>query len=199
MPAVSFSTLMRPQGPLICVPELVGTASQWPFDLPRYSTTLLAWPYCAVSRPITSSIGSSWSAWFCTSQVGKRQDVVAGLGLRLGGGGQQELVAVGGDEVGLHLDLVLVGPGLRPACFITSLPAGTQWSQKPIDSLPAAPAVRICTSGSAAAAAPSLSALRRVTFPLRILDPFPNTAGSSSGPPSALACLFWRKCATGYA
>ena len=38
--------------------------------------------------------------------------------------------------------------------FIVSFAVGTQWSQKPTVSLPAAPAVRICTSGSAAAATP---------------------------------------------
>ena len=47
-------------------------------------------------------------------------------------------------------------------CFcITALAPGTQWSQKPMLSLPAAPAVRICTSGSAAAAAANLTAPRR--------------------------------------
>src|ERR1700689_568185 len=50
-------------------------------------------------------------------------------------------------------------------CFcITSLAPGTQWSQKPMFSLPAAPAVRMCTSGSATAAAPSLTAERREIF-----------------------------------
>src|ERR1700709_2402786 len=47
-------------------------------------------------------------------------------------------------------------------CFcMTSLAPGTQWSQKPMLSLPAAPAVRICTSGSAAVAAPNFTAWRR--------------------------------------
>ena len=65
-------------------------------------------------------------------------------------------------------------------CFITSLPAGTQWSQKPMETLPAAWPVRICTRGNAAVAAPSLSAVRRETclgfvirrsFPLAALGP----------------------------
>src|ERR1035437_2217471 len=48
-------------------------------------------------------------------------------------------------------------------CFcMMSLPLGTQWSQKPTASLPAAPAVRIWTSGNAVAAAESCKALRRV-------------------------------------
>ena len=45
--------------------------------------------------------------------------------------------------------------------FMAGLPEGTQWSHRPRLSLPAAPAVRICTSGSAAAAAPTFSARRR--------------------------------------
>src|SRR3954452_15474413 len=44
---------------------------------------------------------------------------------------------------------------------ITSFAPGTQWSQKPMVSLPAAAAVRICTSGNAAVAAPTFNALRR--------------------------------------
>ncbi len=36
-PAFSFSTLIRPHGPLFCVPTLVGTATQCPFTLARYS------------------------------------------------------------------------------------------------------------------------------------------------------------------
>ena len=56
-------------------------------------------------------------------------------------------------------------------CFcIAAFPAGTQWSQKPIDSLPAAAAVRMCTSGRAAAVAPIFKALRRVIRPAVGLD-----------------------------
>ena len=45
--------------------------------------------------------------------------------------------------------------------FMAASPVGTQWSHSAIFSLPAAPAVRICTSGSALGGAPSFSALRR--------------------------------------
>src|SRR5207253_1733129 len=41
---------------------------------------------------------------------GEGQDVVAGLRLRLGRDGQQVLVAVGSDKVGLQLDLLLLCP-----------------------------------------------------------------------------------------
>ena len=88
------------------------------------------------------------------------QRVVAGAGLRLGRLGQQQLVADRGDEVDLDVDLVLLRPGLALLAQ-HSLPAGTQWSQKPTDSLPAARPVRMCTSGNAAVTAPSLIASRR--------------------------------------
>src|SRR5690242_19103351 len=45
---------------------------------------------------------------------------------------------------------------------IFSVPPGTQWSQRPMLSLPAAPAVRMCTSGSAAPAVATCMARRRV-------------------------------------
>ena len=62
MPALSRSTLMRPHGPFIWVPELIGTAIQWPLVFARYSQTWLVGPNSSVSRFITSSIGSSLSA-----------------------------------------------------------------------------------------------------------------------------------------
>jgi hypothetical protein len=48
--------------------------------------------------------------------------------------------------------------------FIAALPLGTQWSHRARLNLPAAPAVRICTSGKAVAAAPNLRAVRLVTL-----------------------------------
>ena len=39
-----FSTEMRPHGPLFWVPELVGTATQCPLYLPRYSMTSFGCP-----------------------------------------------------------------------------------------------------------------------------------------------------------
>src|SRR4051794_20874679 len=55
-------------------------------------------------------------------------------------------------------------------CFcITSFPPGTQWSQKPMLTFPAAPAVRMCTNGKAVAAAASLSAPRRDTVLDRVI------------------------------
>src|SRR3974390_215144 len=45
--------------------------------------------------------------------------------------------------------------------FIAAFAGGTQWSQNPTTSLPAAPAVRICTNGRAVAAAAVFNAVRR--------------------------------------
>ena len=80
----------------------------------------------------------------------ERQDVVARLRLRLGGDGQQVLVALRGDVVDLNLDLLLLAPTPRTSASEALLAPGTQWSQKPIDSLPAAFAVR--TKGAATSA-----------------------------------------------
>ena len=65
------------------------------------------------------------------------QHVVAGLGLRFGGGREQELVALRRDVVDRDFDLLLVGPFLDQASLVLLAP-GTQWSQRPSESLPAA-------------------------------------------------------------
>src|SRR6185369_6083187 len=44
--------------------------------------------------------------------IADRDDVVTAASLRLGVDGQQSLPALRGDEVGLHLDLILLGPGV---------------------------------------------------------------------------------------
>src|SRR3954454_5887753 len=61
-----------------------------------------------------------------------------------------------------------------------SLPCGTQWSQKPMETFPAARPVRMCTSGSAAEADASFRARRRVTLALVITYP-PALSGTASG------------------
>ena len=60
---------MRAQGGLVCVPELLGTAVQWPFCFARYSAVALTAPYLPVSYLITSSIGASESWLLYTSQL----------------------------------------------------------------------------------------------------------------------------------
>ena len=80
---------------------------------------------------MTSSIGSSWSAWFCVSQPRKLLDVVAGLGLRLRGDGQDVLRADRGDEVGLHLDLVRLGDTPRTASSSRRCPRAPSDPRRP--------------------------------------------------------------------
>ena len=59
---------------------------------------------------MTSSTGSSLSAYCCTVHWSKAIDVVAGPGLGLGGHGDVDLVADARKEVELNGDLVLFGP-----------------------------------------------------------------------------------------
>src|SRR5271163_3069623 len=160
MPALSRNTLMRPQGAFIWAPELVGTAIQWPLVFAKYSHAWLVGPNSSVSRFITSSIGSRLSTLFSTVQMGKAN------------ASWPVLACASAERVSKFLKPTEV---MKSACtstfilsdqaatcfFIASLPAGTQWSQNPIETLPAAPAVRTWTSGSAATAAPNFSALRR--------------------------------------
>jgi hypothetical protein len=94
----------------------------------------------------------------------ERQDVVARLGLRLRGDGDEVLVALRGDVVDLNLDLLLSAHSSVRDC-VALLAPGTQWSQKPIESLPAALAVR--TNGAASivdAAAVVATNRRRVSL-----------------------------------
>src|SRR5689334_18886974 len=69
-PACSFRMLIRPHGPLYCVPLEVGTASHLPLIFAKYSQTWFTWPYWPVNVFITSSTGSRASALLWTSQVG---------------------------------------------------------------------------------------------------------------------------------
>ena len=69
--------------------------------------------------------------------VAMGHDVVAGAGLRFGGRGQLVLFALRGDVVDVDFDFVLLAPLV--ADFVRALLApGTQWSQQPSASLPAA-------------------------------------------------------------
>ena len=61
---------MREHGPLIWLPMVAGTASQWPPALPRYSTVPLTAPFCLISSAMMSSTGSRFLAWSCGHQVG---------------------------------------------------------------------------------------------------------------------------------
>ena len=101
-----------------------------PLILARYSATGLIGPYCLISAAATSSSGSSSPLVDADVPVAVRHDVVAGAGLRLGGRGQLVLLALRGDVVDLHLDVVLVAPFVAELVSALLAP-GTQWSQQP--------------------------------------------------------------------
>jgi hypothetical protein len=100
--------LIRTQGGLVWVPELVGTATQPLFFLARYSgrAELVRQPLHHIVDVLQRV---SLIVYF---PVVECVDVVPGLRLRLGGAGHQQLVAVASDEIDADLDLVLVGPGI---------------------------------------------------------------------------------------
>ena len=60
---------MRPQGPLIWLPLVAGTATQCPPTLPRYSTTDDAWPLALIAAFMMSSTGTRFLAWAGASQL----------------------------------------------------------------------------------------------------------------------------------
>ena len=75
----------------------------------------LTLPFCLISR-LHDVVDRLEVAGMLLRPPGRqREDVVAGLGLRLGGDGQQVLVALRGDVVDLDLDLLLGGPFLARA------------------------------------------------------------------------------------
>ena len=188
MPAALFRTLMRAQGGLVWVPELDGTASQWPFGLRQvFGQRALTVPYLAVSRFITSSIGSSLSAWWCTSQVREMQRVVAGPGLRLGGLGQQQLVADRGDEVDVAPRPCSSRPRHR-TCLLHHVVAGRHPVVPEADGDLAGGAGR-CGCAPAAVPPPrrpSLSALRREIRPLRVISVPPAAAAEAKSSDDAV-------------
>src|SRR5215475_7044878 len=101
---------MREHGPLIWLPTVEGTASQWPSGLARYSTIGVTAPFSLISCAMISSTGSRLRAWSAGCQLGKREDVVARSRLPLGGDGDQQLVALRGNVVDLDLDLFFFRP-----------------------------------------------------------------------------------------
>lgn len=163
---------MRPHGPFDCEPQLEGTAYQCPFSRARYSATLLTGPYLPASRPITSSSGSRLSWWFSTSQVGNDCMSCPVRACSSAASVSRFLLPI--VVMKSACTSTLVRSAKAATCLrITALPSGTQWSQKPTLSFPAAPAVRICTSGRAVAAAAVASARRRETLVLSILHSSP--------------------------
>ena len=83
------------------------------FFFARYCAVASTAPYLSVRSLHHVVDGRQRLALVVHLPVLERVDVVTGLRLRLGRAGHQQLVAVAGDEVGGHLDLVLVGPGVH--------------------------------------------------------------------------------------
>ena len=156
---------MREHGPLIWLPTVAGTASHLPLARAEILDrgVDLAVLLDEIAHDVVDRLELLGVALRLPGREG--QDVVAGLRLRFGGDGQQVLVALRGDVVDLDLDLLLLAP-LLVSALVTLLAPGTQWSQKPIEILPAALAVR--TNGAAIivadAAAVVATKRRRVIF-----------------------------------
>ena len=61
---------MRPTEGKVSVFGIDGTAIQWPFCFPRYSTAALGLPYLPIKVAIRSSAGSHISAFAAAYQLG---------------------------------------------------------------------------------------------------------------------------------
>src|SRR5262249_28204090 len=110
MPASCFMRSMREHGPLIWLPTQVGTATQWPVDLARYSTVGFTVPFNLISSAMMSSTGSRRLTWSAGCQL--VINVMTRSRLRLGGDGQQVLVALPGDVIDRDPALLLAPPSL---------------------------------------------------------------------------------------
>ena len=158
-----MNQLIRAHGGLVCVPLLVGTAAQCPLTLARYVLTSLTVPL-ACDQALHHVVHRLQLVGVVLNVPGEEgHHVVAGLGLGLGRRGQLQLAARAGDEVGGDLDLVLLGPGVD--LFLHDVVgAGDPVIPEADVQFAGGAAVRMCTSGRAVAAAPSLTAVRREIF-----------------------------------
>ena len=101
---------MREQGPLIELPTQAGTPNHLPLAWPRYLTASFTAPFCLMIGSMMSFTGSSNSTSVVRPPGRHGKNIVAGFGLRFGGGGQEELVALARDIIELNLDLFLLSP-----------------------------------------------------------------------------------------
>src|ERR1019366_7470754 len=134
-----LNQLIRAQGVLFCVPELLGTAIQPGFFFARYSAVPLGAPFLAINRPMKSSTGSSDSHELCTSQLKK---VYMSCPVFACASATPVIISLLPLPVTKSaVTSTLFAPAQVLTCFcMMSLPAGTQWSQNATASLPAAPA-----------------------------------------------------------
>ena len=134
------------QADLIWVPAIAGTARHAPSRLPRYSQAGVMAPYFFCSRPTTSSTGSSSRACEDGSQVGR-----AMMSCPLRDCASDAMVSriwlPAETSRSIFTSTRFFAPHSSQSSRMMSLPAGTQWSQKPQRSTPAEPWA--CTIGAA--------------------------------------------------
>src|SRR5262249_42918281 len=158
IPASCFMRSMREHGPLIRLPTQVGTATHRPVDLARYSTVGLTAPFCLISSVMMSSTGSSRLAWSAGCQLGKAKmswpDRACASAAML----SRFLFPI---EVMESIEMSPFSLAAHSSHWVLEalLAPGTQWSQKPIESLPAAWAPR--TYGIAMTAVEAAAKKRR--------------------------------------
>src|SRR5579875_1315812 len=179
MPQYCLKRSSRPHGPLYWLPQAAGTARQCPSAMASARKKSSSLPYFDSKLAMTSSSDSSSRLWLWISQVGKK--VRRSCPARAWASAAIVTSSLLPEDVMKSSETsTLFCAAQACTCLrITSLPCGTQWSQKPTESFPAAPAVRICTNGNVLAAA-NCNARRRDIF-RDMLMPFPPHFGPSSG------------------
>ena len=125
MLACFFIRSMREQGPLIWLPTQAGTPSHLSPALPRYLHRAVDFAVLLDERLHDVVDGLELFGMRMGPPCRHREDVVAGLRLRFGGDGQQDLVALARDVVDRNLDLLLGGP------FIDEIGARPCWRRAP--------------------------------------------------------------------
>src|SRR5215204_3960829 len=155
---------MRATHGKVALPQAPGTATQWPFWCPRYSAAALTLPLAAISVFMTSSIGTRLSPWAAAYQVGIDSRSWPDLACASAAIVSSSLSPF---EVMKSIDssTLFLSAHSWQSLRIGSSAVGTQWSQKPQASLPAACAP--LTNGVASAvveasAAPVFSRVRLV-------------------------------------
>ena len=164
MPACCFIRSMREHGPLIWLPTVAGTPSQRSLSRPRYSTVPLTLPFCLISSVMRSLTGSRESACCWGHQVGKAK--ISWPAFACPSAAMVRRFLFPCDVMkSIFTSTFSLSAQARTMSSVALLAPGTQWSQKPIDRLPAAFASR--TNGAATnvdAAAVVCRKRRRVTL-----------------------------------
>src|SRR5438477_4231577 len=156
---------MREHGPLIWLPTVAGTASHLPSSLPRYSTVALTAPFCLISGSMTSPMSTIWSEYRDGSHWASARTSWPALACDSAAPVSKSLLPC--DVMKSIVTSTFSFSAHALTAFSVALFAvGTQWSQKPTESLPAAWAPR--TKGAAIMAVDKAAVLatkpRRLTL-----------------------------------